>query len=191
MVATSRRLRWPVSAVVSAILILAPAFFAEAAAEGYSLAYEFAPAQIPSPGSAATTPGSVGGLPSALSLTATKGACASGSECGTFAVSVAGIPASANAQFGQFQGTFACANSGCSLAITRATGIFAKVQAGAALSLHATSPSMGTIGTSLFSRGDWVATVARTAAAMKAGGELPAAITVKDLVVLAASNGAS
>jgi hypothetical protein len=180
-----------VGAVMSGVLVFAAAFQVWAAPGiGYPLAFDFARGHFPAAGSAATLVGTVGGLPSWLSLGAAPGQCAPDGACGTFVVAVSGIPSKVSRRFGQLQGPFACQSGGCAFTITDVSGVFSRVRVGIPLFIRPEQPIAEFLGTSLTSRGDWVSTVARTAAAMKAEGVLPASMSVEDLVVQAASNAA-
>ncbi len=180
-----RRRLAPGAVIASGLLLLAMALAAWAGA-GYPLAYRFARAQIPAHDGVAAVPGAIGGLRSVLELSA-RGGCARGT-CGTFVASVSGIPAGVRARFGQLRGPFACQGGRCALTVGSASGIFSKARPGALLSVSTGRPAEGTIETGLVSRADWVATVARAAAAMKAEGILAGPASVTELVTQAASN---
>lgn len=180
------RARCAGAVIASGLLLLATALVAWAGA-GYPLAYRFARAQAPARDGVAAVAGVIGGLPSVLELSA-GGGCAAGKTCGTFVASVSAIPAGVRARFGQLRGPFACRGGGCALTIGSASGIFSRARPGALLSVSAGRPAEGTIQTSLASRADWVATVARAAAAMKAEGILAGPASVAELVTEAASN---
>lgn len=177
--------------VMSGVLVFAAALQGWAAPGiGYPLAFDFARGRFPSAGNVATLVGTVGGLPSWLSLGAAPGQCSPDGACGTFVVAVSGIPSKVSRRFGQLQGPFACLSGGCALTITDASGVFSRVRVGLPLFVRSEQPIAEFLGTALTSRADWVSTVARTAAAMKAEGALPASMSVEDLVVQAASNAA-
>lgn len=184
------RHRQLVCAAACAALMLALAWPAASAPE-FAMSYEFGAAPIPASGGTVTVPARVGGLFSILSLTAAKSACRSRGGCGTFAVWIGGLPPAARAQFGHMQGTFSCAGSRCALIVAHATGIFAKVHTGAVLSFSAAQATSGEITVAHSSLSDWVTAVARTATALKAAGQLPGVVTVRALVLSAASNGRS
>ena len=144
-----------------------------AAPPGQPLAVQFPKVEIPSASTLTTqTSGNVGGLPAVLSL----------KTGGTFAVSVSGLPA-----LGEFSGTFACSGGGCALTLTNATGVFSKVT-GTTLTVSSTGAVSGLLDTSFKNHGEWVSTVARAAAKLKAEDKLPNDLTVGELVSEAAKN---
>jgi hypothetical protein len=147
----------------------------------YALSYQFPAVQIPAVGGVTSTAaGKVGGLPAALALTA-AGTCATGGPCGRFVVSLAGLSTPASAKFGELRGTFACGPDGCTLALVKATGVFARVSA-PHVSVSGGRVSEGRLTAKMASRGEWVAEVAMAAESLEAGGMLPAGMTVSDLV---------
>ncbi len=153
----------------------------------YPLSYQFSAVQVPSTGDVTrTVQGKVGGLPVTLTLTAAAGACTE-ETCGKFVVSLARLSTPASTQFGELRGTFACASEGCTLTVAEATGVFAKVS-GPHLSVSGAGVSEGQLGSELGSLGGWITTVASVAETLKAGGMLPAGLTVSDLVSFAATN---
>jgi hypothetical protein len=153
----------------------------------YALSYQFPALQIPAVGGVTRTAnGKVGGLPAALALTAAE-ACATGNPCGRFVVSLAGLSTPASAKFGELKGTFACGPDGCTLALVKATGVFARVST-PRISVSGARLSEGRLTAKMASRGEWVAEVAMAAESLEAGGMLPAGLTVSDLVSDAATN---
>jgi hypothetical protein len=153
----------------------------------YALSYQFPAVQLPAAGGVTRTAnGTIGGLPTTLTLTATE-ACGTGGPCGRFVVSLAGLSTPASAKFGELKGTFACAPDRCTLAMAQATGVFAQVNS-PRVSVSAARVSEGRLMVKMASRGDWVAAVAMAAYALQTDGMLPVGLTVQDLVGKAAAN---
>jgi hypothetical protein len=153
----------------------------------YALGYQFPAVQLPAAGRVTgTANGKIGGLPATLTLTGAE-TCATGGPCGRFVVSLAGLSTRASAKFGELKGTFACAPGGCTLALNKATGVFAQVST-SRVPVSAARATEGRLSVKMASRGDWVAAVATAAYALQTDGMLPEGMTTSDLVGKAAAD---